>query len=113
MLFDLFNRLQTQQKLLVAMTLWSIRKHRNTKLWDATYTSPATIVARAKDTLNEWSSMQRTKAPVRNKDSGHTWTKPPLGMIKCNVDVASFNSNNIIGYDVFFKTLWVNFCWEN
>ena len=93
MLFDLFDRLQTQQKLLVAMTLWSIWKSQDTELWDAINTSPATIVTRAKGTLNKLSCMQRAKTPVQNDDFEHTRTKPPLSMIKCNVDPASFNSN--------------------
>jgi len=64
--------------------------------------SPATIVTRAKDTLNEWSCMQREKASVRNEYSDYIWTKPDLGMIKCNVDAASFNSNTIMGYGMCF-----------
>lgn len=103
MLFDLFNRLKTYHKLLVAMTLWSIWKSRNAKLWDAANTSPTTIATCAKDTLNEWSCMKRAKAPVQNEYSDYTWTKPPLGMIKCNVDSASFNNNTIMGYNICFR----------
>lgn len=51
--------------------LWSLWKSWTTNLWDATDTTPATIVTRAKDTLNKMSCMQRTLAPVGNEDFEH------------------------------------------
>jgi len=66
MLFDLIDRLSTQQQALVAMTLWSLWKSRNAKLWESTDTSPSYIVTHAKDSLNEWSCMQRAKVPIHN-----------------------------------------------
>ena len=57
MLFDLIDRLSTQQQALVAMTLWSLWKSRNAKLWESTDTSPSYIVTNANDSLNEWSCM--------------------------------------------------------
>jgi len=53
MFFDIMDKLSTQQQVLVAMTLWSLWKSRNTKLWEALDTSPSSIAAQAKDTLNE------------------------------------------------------------
>jgi len=59
MFFDLMDKLQTQEQVLVAMTLWSLWKSRNNKLWLASDTSPSSIVTLAKDTLNKWICMQR------------------------------------------------------
>jgi len=103
MLSELFNRLQSQQQILVAMTLWSLWKSRNTKLWEASDTSPASIVTRAKDTLNEWSCMQRAKLPLDEAEAYHSWSKPPAGMIKCNVDTAALNNDAIMGYGMCFR----------
>ncbi|XP_024636515.1 uncharacterized protein [Medicago truncatula] len=85
------------------MTLWSMWKSRNAKLWESTDTSPSYIVTRAKDALNEWSCMQRAKAPIHNKNSEHAWIKPPVGMIKCNVDAAAFDNNSVMGYGMCFR----------
>jgi len=85
------------------MTVWSLWKSQNTKLWEAFDTTPASIVTRAKDTLNEWSLMQRSKLPLHEAEAYHNWSKSPAGMIKCNVDTAAFNNNAIMGYDMCFR----------
>lgn len=103
MFFDLLDRLQPQQQTLVAMTLWSLWKSRNSKLWDASDTTPSFTVTRAKDTLNEWCYMQRAKVPVHHAISAHTWIKPPVGKIKCNVDAAAFNNNYVMGFGMCFR----------
>ena len=103
MFFELFNRLQSQQQILVAMTLWSLWKSRSTKLWKAYDTTPSSIVTRAKYTLNEWSCMQRAKLPLHEAEAFHNWSKPPTGMIKCNVDTAAFNNNTVLGNCMCFR----------
>ena len=85
------------------MTLWSLWKSQNTKLWEASDTTPASIVTRVKDTLNEWSCMQRAKLPLHEAKAYHNWRKPCADMIKCNVDAAAFNNNAIMGYDMCFR----------
>jgi len=72
MLFDLLGRLSTQQQTLTDMTLWSLLKSCNIKLWESTDTSPTFIVNRAKDALHEWTCMQRVKIQEHNLD--HTFT---------------------------------------
>jgi len=103
MLFALFDRLQVQQLTLTTMTLWSLWKSRNTKLWEAIDTSPSAIVSQAKDRLVEWGCMQRGKVRSRNDHTKQPWIKPPPGMIKCNVDATSFNGNSIMGYSMCFR----------
>ncbi|XP_024633515.1 uncharacterized protein [Medicago truncatula] len=97
------DSLHPQQQVLAAMTLWSLWKSRNSKLWEATDTTPISIVTRAKDAINEWSCMQREKAPIHHANSVHSWIKPPIGTIKCNVDAAAFNNNSIMGYGMCFR----------
>lgn len=55
----------------------------------------------AKGTLNEWSCIQKTKAPIHNTNYEHTWIKPRVDMIKYNVDDA-FNNNY---YRVWYEFL--------
>jgi hypothetical protein len=75
LLFDFFDRLSDQQKSLASMILWSIWKGRNSKLWEGSDTPPSVIVQRAKDSLNEWSYMQRARHPVSGTQQEATWSK--------------------------------------
>jgi len=103
MLFDLLNRLSPHQQSLTAMVLWSLWKNRNSKLWEAIDHTSSFIVTRAKDTLNEWSCMQRAKLPAHNAEHPPKWSKPPVGIIKRNVDAASLNNDSIKGYGMRFR----------
>jgi len=51
LLISLFDRLHDQLKLQTTMTLWSLWKRRNTKLWESIDTTPLAIVTRAHDVL--------------------------------------------------------------
>jgi hypothetical protein len=54
------------------------------------------------DTLNEWCYRQRAKTPIHHAISTHAWTKPSVGTIKGNIDVAAFNNNSVIEYGTCF-----------
>ncbi|XP_024630723.1 uncharacterized protein [Medicago truncatula] len=103
MLFEFFRRLSSTQQKSAAMLLWSLWKSRNSKLWDALDTSSAFTVCRAKDTLQEWSCMQRAKKQVQNLPCLSSWTKPPVGMTKCNVDAPTCHNNSITDYGICFR----------
>jgi len=77
------------------MPVWSLWKSRNTKLWEATYTSPIVIVSQAKDIIHECGYMQIGKVLVRSEYMEQPWTKPPPEMIKCNIDASSLSDNSI------------------
>jgi len=68
LLFDFLSRITVQQQQIVAMVFWSLWKSRNTKLWEFTDNPTIVIISQAKDTLYEWSCMQRAKlqTPDRN-----------------------------------------------
>jgi hypothetical protein len=68
MLFDLFTRLNEQDKLSNAMNVQSLWKSLNVKYWDATYTPPTSISTRAHDVLHEWSYLQKAKHLVHIYD---------------------------------------------
>ncbi|XP_024633477.1 uncharacterized protein [Medicago truncatula] len=103
MLFDLLDRLPEQQRLTTVMTLWSLWKSRNLKLWESTDTTAVAIVSRACDVHREWSCMQKVKFTQPNSDINFSWTKPLNGTIKCNVDAAVFNNNSMVGYGMCFR----------
>lgn len=80
-LFDLLRRLSEQQQTLIVMMLWSLWTIHNTKLWESTDTSPTFTVTCSRDTLHEWSYIQRVKTSERNFDHTFEWSKPPIGII--------------------------------
>jgi len=102
-LFDFLDRLSTHQHQTAAMLLWSIWKSRNTKLWESCDTTTAAIISREKDTLHEWSCMQRVKPQVHTLDHSITWVKLQEGALTCNVDAAIFQNNIMAGYGIFFR----------
>jgi ribonuclease HI len=103
MLFTFFDRLSISQVALAAMTLWSLWKCRNSKLWDNVDTPPLVVINRARDTLYEWSYMQQAKNSMQEITHDALWEKPPLTVVKCNVDCALFNNNSIMGYGLCFR----------
>jgi ribonuclease HI len=103
LLFDLFDRLTTEQQSMVSMILWSLWKNRNAKLWENSDSAPTFIVQSARDSLNEWSYMQHHK--IHGQQVHHTvmWSKPPPPFLKCNVDCALFNNNSVAGYGLCIR----------
>jgi len=47
--------------------------------------------------------MQRDKKQVHNLPCLSSWTKPPVGMTKCNVNAATFHNNSTVGYGIYFR----------
>lgn len=83
--------------------MWSLWKSQNIKLWELSETTAVVTISRAKDTLHEWSCMQKEKPQVQKTEYPLTWVKPPSGVLKCNVDAAIFQSNSIAGYGLCFR----------
>lgn len=90
-LFDLFDRLATQQ-LLVAITIWNLWKSCNTKLWEATNTSPSSIVT--------WD--------VHNEDHDHSYTEPELDTWSNVMWTPPFPTKNLSwGAMCFWNSTWL------
>jgi len=47
--------------------------------------------------------MQKAKLPAHNAKHPPKWSKPLVGIIKCNVDAASFDNDSIKGYGMCFR----------
>jgi len=103
LLFNLFNRLTTEQQSMASMVLWSLWKNSNSKLWENSDSAPTFIVQSAKDSLNEWRYMQHHKNQGQQVHHTVQWTKPPPPFFKCNVDCALFNNNSTAGYGICIR----------
>ncbi|KEH37272.1 hypothetical protein MTR_2g436910 [Medicago truncatula] len=107
MLFDLLDRLTEHQRLTTAMTLWSLWKSRNLKLWEYIDTTPVpSYLVPVMFTAS--------RAECKRPDNIFSWRKPPNGVIKCNVDASIFNNNSMVVYMVCaFEIHWGKFYLEN
>lgn len=74
-----------------AATLWSIWRMRNAKLWDGTTTLPRQVIHNANHFLADWLQAQTLHATPPPQQIT-TWTRPPEGYLKINVD-AGFSSS--------------------
>ncbi|KAM6571614.1 hypothetical protein CsatA_015694 [Cannabis sativa] len=86
----------------ILMVSWSIWKARNDIIWNNRTSSAAAIVATAHQTLNQWKFAQSCRfEPIHLNSncygSNDSWTKPENGMLKVNVDGATFDTSNSYG----------------
>lgn len=103
---DILQQLDGQQKQVFGVTLWSLWKHRNIKLWNEITESVQTICERARNLLTFWKNAQVTRnqwlSQVEVKDETK-WTKPSIGMYKCNVDASFSESLNTVGIGICIR----------
>ncbi|XP_073278679.1 uncharacterized protein [Primulina huaijiensis] len=75
------------------MTIWSIWKYRNDKLWNAAERSTRVNIKLAVDFLNDWIAARKsphiTHSQMNASEEELTWKNPPSGFMKCNVDAGS------------------------
>ncbi|XP_024630813.1 uncharacterized protein [Medicago truncatula] len=104
--------LNTSQQQIFAVTLWSIWKHRNNKVWNNVVETSQQISERAEAFLNSWKSAQKIQPRIQVPSVQHEspcWTKPVLGRFKCNVDAAFSNSLNRMGFAACIRDAEGNF----
>ncbi|KAJ9545522.1 hypothetical protein OSB04_025229 [Centaurea solstitialis] len=88
------------------MILWSIWQRRNDIIWKDGPRDPNTVIRRAFSVLSDWSqsrilsSLDRNVPPIPCSDK---WHPPRHGFNKCNVDAATFSSNNRSGFGAIIR----------
>jgi hypothetical protein len=94
------------------VTLWSLWKHRNLKLWQDVDETVAQVADRVHHLIEDWSSansVTQDAAPPRalphrlprvqydttsSSSSTTVWQRPHRGRLKCNIDASFFESLN-------------------
>jgi ribonuclease HI len=78
-----------------AVLMWHIWQNRNDMVWNSHSNTASTVGQQAITAWQAWNTanqqlhhrqMQQTRVQQNRVDSSVTWTKPPLGWLKCNVD---------------------------
>ncbi|KAK2355667.1 hypothetical protein QL285_093058 [Trifolium repens] len=114
-MFTLLRHYNIEESQRFAVTLWSLWKHRNLKLWQDVDETPAQVVDRAFHLIEDWraanSVTERTPVPSaplygRPRDHHETvssttspagWQRPQQGRMKCNIDASFSDSLNRTG----------------
>jgi hypothetical protein len=98
--FAIFQHLDQQQQQIFGVTLWSIWKHRNNKVWNNVIETAQTICERAGSLLTSWMNVQT----IRNHTYRHSttlgdlhWHKSSPLRYKCNVDASFSHAFNRVG----------------
>jgi len=96
-IFSTLQQFDNHQKQVFGVTLWSIWKHRNNRVWNDAQESVQDICDRAGTLLTSWQNVQVTRHVQPNISATHVcaqWKKPSPGRYKCNVDASFSNSLN-------------------
>jgi len=112
LIFAILQQLDIPQQQIFAVTLWSIWKQRNNRVWNDVVETTQQVSERAEAFLNSWKSVQRIKTNNHVNTVHHDatrWTKPALGRFKCNVDATFSNSLNRVGLGACIRDADGNF----
>lgn len=93
-----FSTLSSQQCERFGMLLWSLWRRRNVKIWDGVVEEVHQVVGRATQVLEEWQAARAVdiQSSVRHAaPASRGWTKPPLGILKCNLDAGFFKEKGM------------------
>jgi hypothetical protein len=108
-IFALLQHYNADNSQRFTVTLWSLWKHRNLKLWQDVDESATQVIDRVHHLIEDWqsaNSVTQDAAPPRaiphgvQRDGNNTaprsmaWQRPPRGRLKCNID-ASFSESLI------------------
>jgi ribonuclease HI len=100
MLFQMLEELETTTCCHIAMLLWAVWWKRNQACWQGKTPTSYTVIRRAHEHYEDWTKARKTQQNISSNSPNVediTWTKPPLNMIKCNVDAACYNELNRYG----------------
>jgi ribonuclease HI len=104
--FAILQHLDQQQKQIFSVTLWSIWKHRNNKVWNNITETTEAICARASSLLTSWRNAQNIRHPTPQSPNTPTdlkWIKPSPGRFTCNVDASFSQARNRVGIGVCIR----------
>ncbi|GAU29295.1 hypothetical protein TSUD_226660 [Trifolium subterraneum] len=84
----------------MVMIMWTLWWRRNQKCWDEKSPTIYEVIRRARDALCDWKKVQQQITHSNSSNTvvaSHSWTKPPAGALKCNVDTTCYTNQNLYG----------------
>jgi len=104
--FAILQHLDQQQKKVFSVTLWSIWKHRNNKVWNNVTETAQAICARAGFLITSWKNAQTIRHHIPQHPATPNdlkWIKPSPRIFKCNVDAAFSQARKRVGIGVCIR----------
>ena len=104
--FHCLRRLDKSQHPIFSALMWSIRKHKNNKVWNDITKTCQSVCDRASTLFTSWTNAQIAKTvlnPVASPRENSKWSKPSSGQYKCNVDASFSESLNRVGIDICIR----------
>jgi ribonuclease HI len=97
MIFNMLAEFDGSTMSQIAMLLWSIWWRRKQTCWNEKTPTVFEVIRRARDMWSDWNDAQQKTIHHGNQDAAaasHVWRKPPVGKLKCNVDMTFYASQN-------------------
>jgi ribonuclease HI len=98
MVFQMLDELESTVLQHISMLMWSIWWKRNQVCWQGKLPTTYEINRRAREHLSDWIKarmMRQNRSSTSIVLERHEWTKPPMGVLKCNIDTACCSDLNI------------------
>jgi hypothetical protein len=99
-LFSILQMLEKHQQEFFSVMVWSIWKCRNNQVWNNMSDSTQTVCERVTHLITSWRNAQQVRELVDASQlilQQTTWTKPSIGIYKCNVDASFSSTHNKVG----------------
>lgn len=95
------------------MTLWSIWRSRNLKIWDGLDEGSDTIVLCGHNPMDKWPKARDIGVQPRLVHNPGVvqanWSKPPMGFVKCSIDASFSADRNRVGIGMCLRDEFCNF----
>jgi hypothetical protein len=98
MIFQMLEEINPKAMARITMLLWTIWWRRNQRCWKEKIPTVFEVIRRARDSLSDWVNVQQQKTSTSRDGTvlaSHNWTKPARGTLKCNIDAACYNGQNV------------------
>jgi ribonuclease HI len=97
MMFHMLEEVEEENMTKIAMILWSLWWRRNQKCWNDKLQPIFEVTRRARDSLRDWLQVQMKNNNTTSNNhaaANLSWSKPPSGTLKCNIDTACYVEDN-------------------
>ena len=90
----------------IFMVIWGILHQRNEQLWKCEHIPSTKAIHFALDYLFDWlhaRQCQDSSSPPTSIVDNLVWQRSPTGMLKCNINEAIFQNNNVVGVGLILR----------
>ncbi|GAU47271.1 hypothetical protein TSUD_280940 [Trifolium subterraneum] len=102
-IFSIISSMEETKQSLFAAVLWSIWRARNECIWENKQANPVASCRLAFDLIRDFNWCHNMLNAYHMPTHVHTWEKPLVNWLKCNVDGAIFTTEAKFGIGICFR----------